>query len=95
MNNKFIAQELVSIARDLTVAPREGKASRVAKESRIDIINRIIDEHQYEKIDGQIVDATTASMLKTVYDALKPASQKKFDRIPLRKLVDFGWSMGK
>jgi len=67
----------------------------VAKEKRIDIIRRILKEHQHEKIDGHEVDVTTANMLKTIHDALKPALQKKFDNIPFMKMVDFGWSMVK
>ena len=85
MNDVQAARELVAAARELTAK----------KEKRIDIIRRIVKNHQYEKIDGMMVDATTAMMLDTVHDALKPAMQKKFDDIPLKKLVDFGWSMVK
>lgn len=65
------------------------------KERRIKILNRILDDGSAEKIDGTLIDLVTANMLKTVHDALKPANQKTFDKIPLRKLVDFGWSMVK
>jgi len=84
MNEQKIARELVQLAREL-----------VSKEKRIDVVKRIIDESQAEKIDGYLIDLTTAGMLKVVYDALKPQLQKKFDKIPLKKLVDFGWSMVK
>ena len=84
MNERQAAQELVRLAKEI-----------VAKEKRIDVLRRILKEHQYEKIDGMIVDLTTANMLIKVHDALKPASQKTFDKIPLKKLIDFGWSMVK
>lgn len=74
---------------------REAGSGRWAKEKRIDVLRRIIKEHQYEKIDGKVVDATTANMLVQVYEALRPDLQRKFDKIPLMKLVDFGWSVVK
>ena len=37
------------------------------------------------------MDTQTANMLATVYNALRPDLQAKFNRIPLNKLVDFGW----
>jgi hypothetical protein len=44
------------------------------------------------KVDGIALDATTANMLVTVYDALRSdANKAKFETIPLRKLIDFGW----
>lgn len=66
---------------------------RTAKEKRIDVLRRIVKEQSYEKIDGHIVDMTTANMLVTVYDALekKGEDMSKFDRVPLRNLVDLGW----
>lgn len=83
MDNEKIAAELVKLARELVA------------ESRIDIIDRILENKQYEKIDGQRIDLQTANMLKTVHDALKPENQRTFDKIPIRKLIDFGWSMVK
>lgn len=69
-------------------------SDRVAKEKRIDVLRRIIEDHQNEKIDGVRIDPTTASMLVKVYEVLekKGSDMSKFDRIPLMKLVDFGWS---
>jgi predicted RNA-binding Zn-ribbon protein involved in translation (DUF1610 family) len=65
-----------------------------AGEPRIDALRRILTKHQYEKIDGYQVDAQTANMLVTVYDSLakRGHDMSRFDRIPLPKLVDFGWS---
>ena len=37
------------------------------------------------------MDAVTASCMATVYGALKPEHQAKFDNIPLGRLVDFCW----
>jgi hypothetical protein len=70
--------------------------------SRIVVLRRIVERHQYEKIDGYLVDATTAQLLVRVYETLdrpgglfeqNPERRAAFDRLPLPKLVDFAWSM--
>lgn len=38
------------------------------------------------------MDLQTANMLVTVYAALSPEHRAKFNRIPLMKLINFGWS---
>ena len=38
-----------------------------------------------------VLDAVTASMLRTVYCALRDDLKPSFDRIQLHKLIDFGW----
>lgn len=63
--------------------------------SRIRGLRTIVRDHTAAKIDGYVVDATTASMLCTVYDALKPANQARFGDIELMRLVTFGWKQVK
>jgi hypothetical protein len=41
------------------------------------------------------MDIMTASMLVSVYEALKPDHQAKFNLIPLMKLINLGWSATK
>lgn len=63
-----------------------------AKEgSRIAAVRAIVRDHQAARIDGYIMDAYTASMLVAVYDGLKPENQAKFERLPLKRLIDIGW----
>lgn len=73
------------------------------KENNLDVLKRIVREHQYEDVKfnkgGKIrVDGTTANMLLTLYNALKPATQEKFVRMinnskaDFVRTVDFGWS---
>jgi len=83
MDNEKIAAELVKLAKELVA------------ESRIDILDRIVENKQYEKIDGQNIDLTTANMLRTLYNALKPELQRNFEKIPIRKLVQIGWTVMK
>ena len=58
----------------------------------IDRCRDIVAEHQYQEINGQIVDATTASMLIRVHDALSEENQAKFAAYPLDMMVAVGWS---
>ena len=37
------------------------------------------------------MDIQTANMLVTIYNALSEEHRAKFNRIPLMRLIDFGW----
>ena len=58
---------------------------------RIGKLQEILAHGQAKEMEGFLMDITTASMLLAIYDALSPASQDKFDVVPLPTLVDFGW----
>jgi len=81
---------------------RESILQEVGYAPNIDAIRAIIRDHRAEKFqwpDGKsmVVDAMTANALITVYDALGPAGQSKFDRMiarsvgEFRKVVNFAW----
>lgn len=60
--------------------------------TRIEKLRKITTDWQAGLVDNQWVDATTASMLVTVYDALTTdEAREKFERVSLMRLVDFGW----
>jgi ribosomal protein L37AE/L43A len=88
---KEIADKLVAVFGVQPVVPHQ----RVIrpKESRIDILRRIVSGHSYEKIDGVNIDVTTANMLVNVYDALEKNGNDmtKFEKASLGRLIDFGW----
>ena len=58
---------------------------------RIGKLQEILAHGQATKIEGFLMDTFTASMLVSVYNALSPKNQDRFDSIPLDKLVEFGW----
>lgn len=60
--------------------------------SRIEALRQIVETHSAALIDNFWVDANTAQMLVLVHDHLGPEAQAKFERIPLTRLVDFGWA---
>jgi hypothetical protein len=66
--------------------------------TRIETINQVIEHGVYGpdgklvKLEGAILDGTTATVLKAVYDALHTDEAKaKFETIPLSRLLDFAW----
>ena len=66
----------------------EGKLTE-AKESGIDVARRIVKNHQHEK--G--VDVQTANLIMKIHQAYdkNPALQKKFEKMPLKKLAQGVW----
>ena len=60
-----------------------------AKESAIDVAKRIVKDKQHE----QGVDAQTANLIMKIYHAYDkhPALQKKFEKLPLKKLAQGVW----
>ncbi len=45
------------------------------------------------KVDGVIVDATTAHAILTVYDAATPKTQAKIAGLPLTVMVSLAWNV--
>ncbi|SCL26411.1 hypothetical protein GA0070616_3302 [Micromonospora nigra] len=43
------------------------------------------------KIDGVVVDATTAAAILTVYDAIKPATRAKLAALPIHLMAQTAW----
>ena len=67
---------------------KEGKI-REKKETAIDVARRIVKDKQHE----QGVDAQTANLIMKIYHAYdkNPALQKKFEKMPLKKLAHGVW----
>lgn len=62
-------------------------------EDTITIIKRIVKDHQYEKIQGQVVDAFTASAILKVYEALNEKNKKKFAALQIKRMADVAWKL--
>jgi hypothetical protein len=59
--------------------------------TRITALRQIAREHQARRVEGYLVDAMTACLLVSVYDALTPENRRKFGKPSLLRLVDFAW----
>jgi hypothetical protein len=72
----------------------EAKTKTSPKE-KLEIIKRIVADHAYEKIDGTIIDATTANIILTVHDALGKANRVKFLGEPIERMADLAFKLTK
>ena len=64
-------------------------------EVNIKDIQSVLKKKQAKKINGMYMDMTTANAIMTVYKALNKSNQKKFTKLPLRKMVDVTWKLVK
>lgn len=76
------------LARAVRATPKP-KGDRMAK------IRFVVGARQCARIEGKLVDLTTAHMLVQVHDALGPENQKKFASMSIAKMVDVGWKLCK
>lgn len=56
-------------------------------------MKRIVENRQYEEINGIAVDMQTANAVITVYNAINKKNKKKFSKLPLTVMVDLTWKM--
>jgi hypothetical protein len=59
--------------------------------TRIAALREIVSKHTAKRVDGFLVDATTAALLVKVYEALSPKSREKFGAPSLDRLVELAW----
>ena len=62
--------------------------------SKLDKLRQIVNEHQYRKIDGVLVDVVTANAILTIYDAMKKEENKeKYLSMDIRKMANVAWQL--
>ncbi len=54
---------------------------------RIAIVKRIVNNGQYEKVDGGMLDLFSASAIVAIYDKLSPDAQAKYRTIPVQRMA--------
>lgn len=76
------------------LAKQEPAATPKKRLTTIEKVKKIVDEHQYAKIGGKVVDGTTANVILKVYNAITDEElKKKFADLPILKMVDIAWKM--
>ena len=68
---------------------------RRSKVAKIKDIEQVLKKKSAKKIDGMYMDMTTANAIMTVYKALNTSNRKKFEKLPLKKMVDVTWKLVK
>jgi hypothetical protein len=60
---------------------------------RINAIRRVVERKQYAKIDGQMADLFTCSLICQVYDALNDVNKIKFSSVPYSKMAHIAFKL--
>ena len=53
----------------------------------------IVKRKQHQKIDGVLVDMQTANLILKVWDAINTSNRKKFEKLPIKKMVNVAWKL--
>ena len=56
-------------------------------DEKLAAIRRIVEEHQYAKVDGVMVDGFSASAIVAVHDALNETNRAVFLALPIEKMA--------
>ncbi|GLY98830.1 hypothetical protein [Actinoplanes sp. NBRC 103695] len=64
-----------------------------AGDPRVIEVLREAQRGAFRKIDGVVVDATTAAAILTVYDALRPTSRAKLAALPVDRMAHVAWRL--
>jgi len=64
-------------------------------EADMKAIANVVKKRQAKKIDGMLMDLTTANAVMKVYKALNRTNKKKFAELPLKKMVTVTWKLVK
>ena len=64
-----------------------------AGDPRVIEVLREVVHGQFRKIDGVVVDGTTAAAILTVYDAVKPATRAKLAALRIDRMADVAWRL--
>lgn len=73
------------------IAKIESQIQELTEPEIIVTCREIVREHQYQEIDGTIVDVITANMITKVYDALNEKNRAHFGALSLTGMVALGW----
>ena len=60
---------------------------------RIEVIRRIVEQKQYEHIDGQMLDLFSASAIIKVYDAINPTNQQRYAKLPAWQMARIAFQL--
>ena len=62
---------------------------------RINAVRRVVNRKQYAKIDGQMADLFTCSLVCQIFDALNPENQAKFSSLSYPKMAQVAFRLTK
>ena len=74
---------------------KQGTVETYAGDSqdRINAIRAIVDNSQYAKVDGTMIDLFSASIIVKIYDNLNEQNQAKFASFPAGKMGEIAYKL--
>lgn len=60
---------------------------------RIEALRQIVNDKQYAKIDGIMVDLFSASAILNIYDNLNETNQDKYKELPAYRMADIAFKI--
>lgn len=60
---------------------------------KIELMKEIIDSYSYKEIEGTIIDAQTANVIITVYEALGEENKQKFIFHNISTMANIAWKL--
>ncbi len=95
---KWTRNQVKQILREesaFTVEQAEMVMEDASAQKREATLRKIVAGHNAGKIDGQIVDAFTASAMVQIMDALNPDAKAKYLSLHIVKMADITWKLVK
>lgn len=71
---------------------KAGKSHYINPDARMRAFRRIVNRHQWEWVDGVMIDALTAHAICLVYDKCNPEVQAAFKKLTADKMGQVAWS---
>jgi hypothetical protein len=62
-------------------------------QDRINAIKSVVDNKSYAKIDGTMIDLTTAHVIMTVYNAINDTNKAKFANMPAGRMGTIAYGL--
>lgn len=88
--------ELAATVKKLPKAGPKGRKGPLSPEERVAAVRKVVTEHSATRIEGLLVDATSAAAYVAVYDGLdKPENKARLAAMDLRKAMEIVWKLVK
>lgn len=59
----------------------------------IDAAYDVLEHHSARKVDGVLLDATTAKAIVTVHKALSPTNRRRFEGMDIERAARIAWKL--
>ena len=69
------------------------KSHYISGDARVRAIRRIVERHQWEFVDGALMDAFTAQTILSIFDNLGPENQARYKDMAATRMAAIAWKL--